>query len=221
MASVRDPRFVNGGGRRDYPPRSREDRAAAGRAALARSAARRRAIAASRPRRARRRRCGAPPRRRARPAISRRGARAATRGDQPPGDDRADQRDQRAELEAHVERVDERLLDGLTPACAGGRAPPPSDDVRRACRSARRRRGQRGRELRAIRSTLISAPVTATPNVPPTIRNIESTPEATPALVDGTAFIAAVLIGDITRPMPTPISTNAAAQVAVGGVDGR
>ena len=60
--------------------------------------------------------------------------------------------------------------------------------------------------------TLIRAPAAATPNVPPTIRNIESTPEATPALAGSTAFIAAVLIGDMTRPMPTPISTNAPAR---------
>ena len=56
---------------------------------------------------------------------------------------------------------------------------------------------------------VISAPITATPNVPPTIRFIERMPEATPALVRSTAFIAAVLIGDITRPMPRPRSTNA------------
>ncbi len=44
-----------------------------------------------------------------------------------------------------------------------------------------------------------SAPITATPKVPPTIRLIDSTPEATPALVRSTAFIAAVLIGDIDQ----------------------
>ena len=48
----------------------------------------------------------------------------------------------------------------------------------------------------------------ATPKVPPTIRLIDSTPEATPALVRSTAFIAAVLIGDITRPMPRPMRTK-------------
>ncbi len=56
---------------------------------------------------------------------------------------------------------------------------------------------------------LISAPTIATPNVPPTMRLIDSTPDATPALAWSTAFIAAVLIGDMTRPMPRPISTNA------------
>ena len=46
----------------------------------------------------------------------------------------------------------------------------------------------------------------ATPNVPPTMRFIERMPEATPAFARSTAFIAARLIGDMTKPMPTPIS---------------
>ena len=55
----------------------------------------------------------------------------------------------------------------------------------------------------------MSAPMTATPKVPPTMRLMDRMPEATPAFVRSTAFIAAVLIGDITRPMPRPISMNA------------
>ena len=35
-----------------------------------------------------------------------------------------------------------------------------------------------------------------------------SVPDATPALVRSTAFIAAVLIGDIVKPMPRPSRTN-------------
>ena len=58
-----------------------------------------------------------------------------------------------------------------------------------------------------------SAPSTATPNVPPTMRFIERMPEATPALARSTAFIAAVLIGDITKPMPTPISMKPGSSV--------
>ena len=54
-----------------------------------------------------------------------------------------------------------------------------------------------------------SAPRAATPNVPPTIRNMLSVPEATPALVRSTAFMAAMLIGDITAPMPKPSRMNA------------
>ena len=54
----------------------------------------------------------------------------------------------------------------------------------------------------------ISAPMTATPKVPPTMRLIDSTPEAAPALVRSTEFIAAVLIGDMTSPMPRPMSTK-------------
>ena len=52
------------------------------------------------------------------------------------------------------------------------------------------------------------APSTATPKVAPIIRDIESSPEARPALVSATAFIAAVDIGDIVRAMPMPIRMN-------------
>ncbi len=58
-------------------------------------------------------------------------------------------------------------------------------------------------------SPVMSAPMAATPKVPPTMRLIDTIPLATPALAGSTAFIAAVLIGDITRPMPRPISTKA------------
>jgi hypothetical protein len=57
-------------------------------------------------------------------------------------------------------------------------------------------------------SVVMSAPMTATPNVPPTMRLIDRTPDAAPALVRSTEFIAAVLIGDMTRPMPRPMSTK-------------
>ena len=60
---------------------------------------------------------------------------------------------------------------------------------------------------------LTIAPRTATPNVPPTIRFIERIPDATPALVGATEFIAAVLIGDITKAIPTPISTKPGSSV--------
>ena len=53
-----------------------------------------------------------------------------------------------------------------------------------------------------------TAPMTATPSVPPIIRFIDRMPEAIPALASATAFIAAVDIGDITSAMPMPISTN-------------
>ena len=42
------------------------------------------------------------------------------------------------------------------------------------------------------------------PRVPPIMRFIDRIPEATPALATGTAFIAAVDIGDITSAMPMP-----------------
>ncbi len=54
-----------------------------------------------------------------------------------------------------------------------------------------------------------SAPSAATPKVPPTMRLIERIPEPTPAFCAGTAFIAAVDIGDITSAMPMPMITKA------------
>ena len=53
-----------------------------------------------------------------------------------------------------------------------------------------------------------TAPITATPSVPPIIRFIDRIPEAIPALASATAFIAAVDIGDITSAMPMPIRMN-------------
>ena len=52
------------------------------------------------------------------------------------------------------------------------------------------------------------APSTATPKVPPTIRDIESNPEASPAFALSTAFIAAVDMGDIVSAIPKPIRMN-------------
>ena len=40
------------------------------------------------------------------------------------------------------------------------------------------------------------------------MRVMDSVPEATPAFVRSTAFIAAVLIGDIVKPMPRPSRMN-------------
>ena len=53
-----------------------------------------------------------------------------------------------------------------------------------------------------------TAPITATPSVPPIMRFIDRMPEAIPALVSATAFIAAVDIGDMTSAMPPPIRMN-------------
>ncbi len=62
---------------------------------------------------------------------------------------------------------------------------------------------------RSLRPTVAtSAPSAATPNVPPIMRNMESVPEATPALLRSTEFIAAMLIGDMIRPRPRPMSTK-------------
>ena len=57
------------------------------------------------------------------------------------------------------------------------------------------------------------APVTATPSEPPTMRPIDRIPDATPALVTSTEFIAAVDIGDIVSAMPMPSRTNAGSSV--------
>ena len=53
-----------------------------------------------------------------------------------------------------------------------------------------------------------TAPIAATPNVPPIILFIERTPEAMPALASATAFMAAVDIGDMTNAIPSPMSVN-------------
>ena len=53
------------------------------------------------------------------------------------------------------------------------------------------------------------APSAATPKVLPTMRVMERIPDATPAFVLSTAFIAAVLIGDITKPIPSPCRMKA------------
>ena len=77
-------------------------------------------------------------------------------------------------------------------ALGGGDPVPASESARRS-------------ELRCWNS----APSAATPKVPPTMRLIDRIPEAAPALSALTAFIAAVDMGDITRPIPRPISMKA------------
>ena len=67
-------------------------------------------------------------------------------------------------------------------------------------------RGRRSAKLAVPTAPWKIAPVTATPRLPPTMRNIESTPEAIPAFSTGTAFIAALVIGDIVIAMPMPSS---------------
>ena len=47
------------------------------------------------------------------------------------------------------------------------------------------------------------------PNVPPTMRLMESTPDAAPAFSADTAFIAAVDMGDIVSPIPRPMTMKA------------
>jgi len=64
-------------------------------------------------------------------------------------------------------------------------------------------------ELRSDRAVAWkTAPITATPSVPPIMRFIDRIPEAMPAFAFATAFMAAVDIGDITSAMPTPIRKN-------------
>ena len=87
---------------------------------------------------------------------------------------------------------------GTTPA------PSPCASVSRAAAGVP---GSRASSL--SRPTVVtSAPIAATPNVPPTMRDIVSTPEATPAFWRATEFIAAVLIGDMTQPIPSPRTTK-------------
>ena len=54
----------------------------------------------------------------------------------------------------------------------------------------------------------------ATPNTPPIIRVIESTPEAAPALVRSTEPITRAVIGDMVMPIPMPPTMNAGSSVA-------
>ena len=134
--------------------------------------------------------------------------------------DRAEQRDHRADAQAVVERVDERVLQRAGGAAAGVRRPRPS----RARRSASSAPSPTG-SAAARRAGGCPAPRSARPSRRRrTCRrpsgSSRAIPEATPAFDGSTEFIAAVLIGDITRPMPKPISTNAPASEAVGRVDG-
>ena len=59
-------------------------------------------------------------------------------------------------------------------------------------------------------NTAVSA---ATPNTPPIIRTIDSTPEAAPAFVRSTEPITAAVIGDMVIPMPMPPTMNAGSSV--------
>ena len=135
--------------------------------------------------------------------------------------DGADERDERADAQAVVERVDERLLRRRRP-----------DAGRRTSR--RRRRAPSASCWRAVAGTLGQR-----------ARRAWSGPSAGDQRADArrrrtcrrpcgsstgcrrrrrpwsrsTAFIAAVLIGDMTRPMPRPIRTNGADEEAVARVD--
>jgi hypothetical protein len=84
--------------------------------------------------------------------------------------------------------------------------PAPSESTSRSRAACGSWGSERARSWRPIAAT--SAPSAATPNVPPTMRVIDSVPDATPAFERSTAFIAAVLIGDIVKPMPAPSRMN-------------
>ena len=136
--------------------------------------------------------------------------------DQRPCRDGADQHDDDSDRQAGRQRAHERLLDHVDDRSGRMAAP-----ARRRCRCALRSRREsppgRLRQARSIfdlPTVATIAPITATPKVPPTIRLIDSTPDAAPAFVRSTAFIAAVLIGDIVRPMPMPHQHEAREQQA-------
>ena len=65
------------------------------------------------------------------------------------------------------------------------------------------------------------APMAATPKVPPTMRLMVRIPLATPALEGSTAFIPAVLMGDITSPIPSPSSASVARMLPMLAPTGR
>ena len=104
--------------------------------------------------------------------------------------------------------------DATSPACAWLRpagvvdAPPPrpwATSLRWAAVSPEPVSSWSRRERAAPWNT---APITATPKVPPIIRFIDRMPEAIPALASATAFIAADDIGDMTSAIPSPIRMN-------------
>ena len=110
-------------------------------------------------------------------------------GDEQPREQGAEQGDRRADAQAVVEGVDEGLVDGV---------------AHRAAARARRRRpasrpgaGAAAAGIAGSRSSILdsprpvmSAPMAATPKVPPTMRLMVRMPLATPALEGSTAFIA-------------------------------
>ena len=119
--------------------------------------------------------------------------------------------DDRGDPQAVVEREHERLLDGVGRGAARRRSRP-----RRGRRPGRSRAPSPAGRAAAGRScggpgAVISAPRTATPNVPPTIRLIDSVPEATPALVGRRRSSPRCSSATSIRPMPRPIRTKAPA----------
>ena len=117
-----------------------------------------------------------------------------------------------------------------------GRRRRPGSRPSRPWRARARRRRRRGRR-RACRAgptwragssasslsrpiALTRAPSTATPNVPPTMRRHRQHAGGDAGLASrSTAFIAAVLIGDITKPMPMPIRMKAGSRNRYERVD--
>ena len=117
-----------------------------------------------------------------------------------------------------AERVHERLVGGGLDVGGRVRRRAGAERVHQPLAHGLRDVRQRLRELRGA-DQATSAPSAATPNVPPTIRVIDSVPDATPALARSTAFIAAVLIGDIVKPIPTPSRMNGVTRKRVRRVD--
>ena len=150
--------------------------------------------------------------------------RVRLRRDQEPGDHGGDERRDRRDRQAR------RRARRRTPACAasttprrraferGAPEPSPSTSARarrlraRWAATARGRGGRRRRPARRARRRRTCR----RPSGSSTACRRRRRP-----CVRSTAFIAAVLIGDIMRPMPRPIRTNAGEQEAVARVDRR
>ena len=136
------------------------------------------------------------------------GGGGASRPDQRPGERRAREHHDGAHRQADRQRADERLPDRRGDLARGvsGHDSGAESLCERVARRRRRAR-QQGVELVAPDGR-DERPDRGDAERPADHADIVSTPEATPAFSRATEFIAAVLIGDMTQPIPSPRTTK-------------